>query len=426
MFGKLVNNIIQNLMLLFNKYVLRRTYRASICLIVKNEEKNLERCLDSLLPLTNEPWIELVIVDTGSTDGTVEVAKRHGAKVYFKQFIPWNFSTARNYGISKALGKKIMIMDADEELVQTSLYFLKDWLWTPGEEQEAKTVLFELHNFTTPDFRVYAPMMQPRVFTNDGEPIYSSNIHNKPRAGSKLFFAEKTETNPGVVINHYGYLFSNNKKLYKEKTEGRALPPLLVNYQTNPRDLHNLTHLCKTYFVMGEYETCITYSEEWITVMKEDYEYDEGYFAFLEVLVNLVVSYLLTDKITEAERVKGIAEGYSMRLAPIYFHLGNYYAGKANDEAKAEEYFSLGVEICQTKGSQYEKILITNTQAMLPRILNWLASYYLEQGKWNVAGQCVNAGIKANEAFRIPIRWDVFNDPKVYSHSKQKLELQEV
>jgi glycosyltransferase involved in cell wall biosynthesis len=426
MLAKFVTNLYLDIKRLFAKHVLRRTYRASICLVVKNEEKNLTVCLDSLLAVINEPWAELVIVDTGSTDRTVEVARAYTDKVYFKQFIPWDFSKARNYGISKSLGKKIMIMDADEELVQQSLYVLKDWLWTPNEEQREKTMFFELHNFYTPDLKEYSTMLQPRVFQRDGKPIYSGEIHNKPRAEPDYFFAGKTEKNPGVVINHYGYLFTNNEKLYKHKTEERALPPLLAGYEKNPRDLHNLTHLCKTYFVMGDCDKCIKYSEEWIVVMREDYTYDEGYFAFLEVLINLVVAYLLINDIEAAERTKKVAEGYSMRLAPIYFHLGTYYANKGNDESKTEEYFALGVEICQTAGSWYEKVVMNNAQAMLPRILNWLASYYLEHGKWNLAGQCVNAGIKSNEQFRLPIRWDVFNDPKVYSHFKQKLELQEV
>ena len=95
--------------------------KLSICIICKNEEGNLQRCLDSFLPIiqmkndeTLEPLTELIIVDTGSTDRTVNIAKKFTDKVYIKEFTPWNFSEARNYGIKKATGDKILIIDADE------------------------------------------------------------------------------------------------------------------------------------------------------------------------------------------------------------------------------------------------------------------------------------------------------------------------
>ena len=69
----------------------------SVCMIVKNEEKVLRRCLDSLKGL----WEELIIVDTGSTDGTKEIAKKYTDKVY--DFV-WtgNFSDARRFRITSA------------------------------------------------------------------------------------------------------------------------------------------------------------------------------------------------------------------------------------------------------------------------------------------------------------------------------------
>lgn len=83
----------------------------SVCMIVKNEEKVLARCLDSLKGL----WEELIIVDTGSTDGTKEIAKKYTDKVYD---FAWtgNFSDARNFSFSKAGCDYIYAADADEVL----------------------------------------------------------------------------------------------------------------------------------------------------------------------------------------------------------------------------------------------------------------------------------------------------------------------
>ena len=83
----------------------------SLCMIVKNEEENLGRCLKSLQGIVDE----MIVVDTGSEDKTVEIAREFGAKVYdFK----WtgDFSEARNYSFSLASCDYIYAADADEEL----------------------------------------------------------------------------------------------------------------------------------------------------------------------------------------------------------------------------------------------------------------------------------------------------------------------
>lgn len=86
----------------------------SLCMIVKNEEMHLARCLDSVAGLVDE----IVIVDTGSTDRTVEIASGYTSKV-FRQ--PWrdDFSEARNVSFSKASMDYCMWMDADDVLEET-------------------------------------------------------------------------------------------------------------------------------------------------------------------------------------------------------------------------------------------------------------------------------------------------------------------
>ncbi len=85
----------------------------SLCMIVKNEEGILGRCLDSIADLMDE----LVVVDTGSTDATKEVAKRYGAKLYDFAWID-DFSAARNFAFSKAACDYIYSADADEVLTE--------------------------------------------------------------------------------------------------------------------------------------------------------------------------------------------------------------------------------------------------------------------------------------------------------------------
>jgi glycosyltransferase involved in cell wall biosynthesis/tetratricopeptide (TPR) repeat protein len=85
--------------------------RLSVCLITKNEERFLEQCLRSVADLAHQ----IIVVDTGSTDKTIEIAKKFNADVHS---IAWtdDFSAARNESLKYATGDWILVLDADEEL----------------------------------------------------------------------------------------------------------------------------------------------------------------------------------------------------------------------------------------------------------------------------------------------------------------------
>ncbi len=84
----------------------------SLCMIVKNEERDLPRCLESVRGLADE----LIIVDTGSTDSTPSIAAQHNAKLLPFDFSRVDFAAARNHGLAHATGRWILVLDADESL----------------------------------------------------------------------------------------------------------------------------------------------------------------------------------------------------------------------------------------------------------------------------------------------------------------------
>ena len=380
--------------------------KLSICIICKNEEANLQRCLDSFLPIimmkddkTLENLTELIIIDTGSTDRTVNVAKKFTDKVYEKEFIPWNFSEARNYGIKKATGDKILIVDADEELKQECLYLLEDLILNP--KQKEPSVFIKLNNYYTKDLKQYSEMLQPRLIVNDGNFHYEQAVHNKPNCKPPYLFA------PYVIFNHYGYIFEGEKgeKLLEKKNE-RSLPMLQKEYKEHPDNIHNLTHLVKTYYVIYDFKNTIKYGEIWIKNMRKQ-EFNEGWTAFLECFVNLLGAYLALDDIKNAERVEREACHYSSRISQLYLMLGNYWSGKDNEKAK--DYFEIAVNIVRTEGSLYEQLLVSNTKIIIPEILNWLAAYEFEKKNYSKAGNYINEGIRLN-CNKLPLRWDIFNE----------------
>ncbi len=99
----------------------------SLCMIVKNEEEFLPTCLESVKDYVDE----IIIVDTGSTDSTVEIAKRYNAKIYHHAWEN-SFSKARNYSLKYATCDWILILDADEEVDKEDAHKLKDTIKENG------------------------------------------------------------------------------------------------------------------------------------------------------------------------------------------------------------------------------------------------------------------------------------------------------
>lgn len=107
----------------------------SLCMIVKNEEKYLAGCLNSVKPIVDE----MIVVDTGSDDATKDIAQAFGAKVYdFK----WSddFAEARNYSLSKASGDWILIMDADEIISPIDYNLFAELVHLPRETPVAYSI----------------------------------------------------------------------------------------------------------------------------------------------------------------------------------------------------------------------------------------------------------------------------------------------
>jgi glycosyltransferase involved in cell wall biosynthesis len=112
----------------------------SVIIITDNEEANIARTLASVQPLVAEGRGEIIVVDSGSTDRTVEIAKSFGAKVYVEE---WKgYAAQKNSAIDKATGDWILSLDADEEVEPELMQALHDTL----EGFERVTALLQSSN----------------------------------------------------------------------------------------------------------------------------------------------------------------------------------------------------------------------------------------------------------------------------------------
>jgi glycosyltransferase involved in cell wall biosynthesis len=107
--------------------------RISACVITLNEEHNLPRALASLDGVADE----IVVVDAGSADGTIAIAKQHGAAVFVR---PWtNYSEQKNFAAARAQNEWILSLDADEELSTELAQSLLEW-----KKREATFAVYEM------------------------------------------------------------------------------------------------------------------------------------------------------------------------------------------------------------------------------------------------------------------------------------------
>jgi glycosyltransferase involved in cell wall biosynthesis len=151
----------------------------SVCMIVKNEEDVLGRCLDCVKYFADE----IIIVDTGSNDRTKEIAAQYTDKIYDFEWI-YDFAAARNFSFSKATKDYVMWLDADDVIDKKNRRALKELKRTLNPEVDMVMmkydVAFDEHN--NPTFSYY----RERIFKRSMEYRWVSEIHEVIEARGKV------------------------------------------------------------------------------------------------------------------------------------------------------------------------------------------------------------------------------------------------
>jgi len=198
----------------------------SVCLITKNEEQFLAGCLDSVRSLADE----IILVDTGSTDRTIEIAQSYGCRVLHRAWDD-DFSAARNAGLAAAQGRWILCLDADERLVHSGL------LPAAITEAEAEVggFLIERHDIVVhPEdgqSDVY-PVEILRLFRNRPEIRYEGIVHERPNE-TVLRTGLEIRSLPTVKLAH---LVSHLPQDRLEAKQRRYLRLLDVELQRDSRN----------------------------------------------------------------------------------------------------------------------------------------------------------------------------------------------
>ena len=301
--------------------------RISQCMIVKNEEKNIERA---------RSWgkgiaAEQIVVDTGSTDRTVEIARELGAKVYSFSWID-DFSAAKNFAISKARYSWIAFLDADE-------YFQEE------DASELLLLLQKLHPHAcdgvetrwvhfNDEGKIIAMDTQIRIFRNQSDIRYTRKIHEHLAAADgrnlRIWDASKD-----LSIFHTGYA---PKQMQEKKSNERNLRMILKEIEENPDEYVMYGYLGNEYIAAGEWEKAKEAYQKVIALTPETMhgKYDLETSGFPVRLLELLCVLADTGESELLELYKKVSGGWPEEGDYDYL-MGNYYAGHQRF-GEAEEY----------------------------------------------------------------------------------------
>lgn len=169
----------------------------SLCMIVKDEEEMLPRCLAAAAPAVDE----IVVVDTGSSDRTIEIAESFGARVIER---PWtgSFSEARNVALDAGTSDWLLVLDADEVLVGEDVTQLRALL---GQTWREAFYISEINHTGELDDGTATTHNTLRLFQARPEHRYEGRLHEQILDALPLRIPERFATVP-VRIEHFGYL----------------------------------------------------------------------------------------------------------------------------------------------------------------------------------------------------------------------------
>jgi glycosyltransferase involved in cell wall biosynthesis len=205
----------------------------SLCMIVKNEATCLPRCLKSVKDIADE----IIIVDTGSTDETVQIAKDFGAQVIFS---PWqdDFSRARNVGLNQARGTWILFLDADEELDAED----KEQLRICSGHLEYEAFFLQICNHSGETSNSPTATINPilRMFRNRPEYRFRGKIHEQIASTILDRHPNAALHMTTVKIHHYGYAGTVVADKDKIRRNLQLLEKALSEHPNDPFHYYNI------------------------------------------------------------------------------------------------------------------------------------------------------------------------------------------
>lgn len=287
----------------------------SVCIITRNERDNLKECLRKL----SNYDVELVVVDTGSTDDSISLAKQYTESVYEFAWCD-DFAAARNYAAKQAKHDIVMMIDTDEFAEQIDIEQLQKLVQL---YPDAVGRIHRKNQYITDGMGMSSNELVNRIY-NKTKFCYEGIIHEQivPINGG-----EYTTYPAPVYVEHSGYLGGD---FVREKKAERNLKLLFRALQKNETDPYLLYQIGKSYYFAKDYEKAVEYLGRGL-----DYATD----CRLEYVIDLVNSYgyalINSGNVEESMLLEGLYIDFC-QSADFLFMLGNVYMQNARFDQAIE------------------------------------------------------------------------------------------
>lgn len=273
----------------------------SLCMIVKDEGKTLERCLNSVKSFINE----IIIVDTGSKDNTVEIAKKFNAKIYKFKWID-DFSAARNFAFSKATSDYIMWLDGDDFINEDDIKKIESLLSNMDSSYDYISAEYILARNS--EGKVSTSLRRNRIVKRQSAFLWVGNVHEY-----LAVYGKGLEGNFSIEHGKVKEYTDRNLQIFKTMEKN--------NKKFTPRDIY---YYANELFDNGYYKESIDQYNKFIDTKEGWIEDIKG--AYLKIIraLNLIND---KDKIVDVafESLK-----IDTPTAEIACSLGEYYFEKEN------------------------------------------------------------------------------------------------
>ncbi len=349
--------------------------KISACVIVKNEEHNIENWLKNIKSIVNE----MIVVDTGSEDKTMEIAKANGAAVY--EF-PWqnSFSAAKNYALRKAVGDWIVFLDADEYFSKDAQKKLRKTLEKVHKYKNLIAVDSPLHNIDMDNNNhVISTTTQTRIFRNRPDLGYRGRIHESlafPKGQWQILDSDLT-------IFHTGYSTS-----LTEKKNRRNLELLLEDIKAAGGEKpEHYTYLSTTYLNLKEYDKAIHYAN--LAIETKTGGLIQAYVKQYRILLKAERGRNASDETLQKIVDRALADipGF-----PDFLWEDAQLAVRRKDFAHVEENVLRILE--KLKDPNFSKIYESTALSDMPGIMSALAGCRQMQGKYDEAAKYLEGVLK--------------------------------
>lgn len=285
----------------------------SACLIAKNEALTIKRCLTSLLDVVDE----IIVVDTGSTDNTVEIATSLGAKVFYFEW-DHDFSHARNEALRHASGDWVLVVDADEYLDDEKKRTFRAFLESTNAEGLFITVINYLGSLTK--ITRSMPIRVMRVFRRGH--FYEGAVHEQ--VAPSVFRSGRPIGNFDLDIHHVGYTTEFIQQRGKAERNSRLLAKEL---EQDPDNLFHRSNMLAEHILQRRFIECAALAEETFKIVERMPQAQWPNFV-VRIMMHWIIGLWETQRRQEAIKVSKKAIG----LFPWYTDVKKQYANMLMDE----------------------------------------------------------------------------------------------